>query len=150
MVKLTKLDHAVSIGQDVVFNLDATVSWEVADDTKVVLLSWKGADMVYQSSHSVIDYPGEYDVQDIAVKGWADKNGTMNYIVGLGKQHVVIVQSKSFLTKEDMPESVDTRIFADTKLVKLWESMEYEGKYMDLSVEGCVVEDTTKPAVVWE
>jgi len=26
--------------------------------------------------------------------------------------------------------------------------MEYEGKYMDLSVEGCVVEDTTKPAVV--
>jgi len=42
----------------------------------------EGDAMLYDKSlHILIDYPGEYDIQDMFIKAFVDKTGKLNYII---------------------------------------------------------------------
>ena len=144
MVKISKVDNGIMIGKDVLFVMEEAEQESKNSSKHLCLMSMVGEDMPYEWRSNVIDYPGEYDIQSFSVKAWSDKHWKMNYILGVGKQHVVVVLSKWFLDKEDMPDDVDTRLFADSKLVKHWESLEYEWKYVDLSLDEMLVQETWK------
>jgi len=47
----------------------------------VVLMPMVGEDMTYETDIKQIDYPGEYEIQGITIKAWADAHGLLSYVL---------------------------------------------------------------------
>lgn len=80
-----------------------------------------------------IDFPGEYEVDDISIVATTDKNDTLNYVIDFWNKKYTIVQSKRFLQSDECPEECAQRIFLAPGLKDKATQNEYEGWFVDVS-----------------
>lgn len=133
MVSIKKDQWVVRIGDKLVFLLDNTVDGKDELREHVVLMPMVGEDMTYETDIKQIDYPGEYEIQGITIKAWADAHGLLSYVLWVGKYSIVLVQSKQFLESEDdLPEDIYRWIFTTTALRDYRQKCEFEWEYVDL------------------
>jgi hypothetical protein len=97
-----------------------------ADDSYICLMAHIGEDMTYDAFTHIVNYPGEYDIQGIQCKVWASKDGELNYAIMTKSATIVLCQTKKYLQTDDIPDSVDSRIFTTEKLRESREKMEFE------------------------
>lgn len=101
------------------------------------LMTTKGDDMTYsdgkaKSTGFVIDYPGEYDKDEVTIKVVEDKGGALNYLLKYNNQVVAFVQSVTALDDEDFT-SAKYWLYADPFIAKTIDKMELEGEKIDLT-----------------
>jgi hypothetical protein len=101
------------------------------------LMTTKGEDMQYADADDkdnvfVIDYPGEYDKDEVAIKVVEDKGGALNYLLKYNNQVVAFVQSASALDDEDFT-SAKYRLYVDPFIAKAIDKSELEGEKIDLT-----------------
>jgi len=86
----------------------------------------EGDAMLYDKSlHILIDYPGEYDIQDMFIKAFVDKVGKLNYIVSEWNNSFAIVQSPRALDEEEVSEAA-TIYYTDDTVEKMLDKLEIE------------------------
>lgn len=86
----------------------------------------EGDAMLYDKALNIlIDYPGEYDIQDMFIKAFVDKTGKLNYIVTEGKNSFAIVQSPRALDEEEVSEAA-TIYYTDDTVEKMLDKLEIE------------------------
>jgi hypothetical protein len=86
----------------------------------------EGDAMLYDKSlHILIDYPGEYDVQDMFIKAFVDKTGKLNYIITEWNTSFAIVQSPRALDEEEISEAA-TIYYTDDTVEKMLDKLEIE------------------------
>lgn len=101
------------------------------------LMATKGEDMRYAGGEDkdapfVIDYPGEYDKDEVAIKVVEDKGGTLNYLLKYNNQMVAFVQSVQALEDEDFTNA-KYWLYVDPFIAKSLDKMELEGEKIDLT-----------------
>jgi len=109
------------------------------DKKYVNLMVTKGEDMNYATEKEkekdepfIIDYPGEYDKDNVTIKVVADKGGALNYLLKYNNQIVAFVQSASALDDEDFT-AAKYWLYTDPFIAKTIDKMELEGEKMDLT-----------------
>lgn len=105
--------------------------------THINLMTTKGNDMHYTSEDEknapfVIDYPGEYDKDEVTIKVVEDKGETLNYLLKYNNQTVAFVQSASALEDEDFTNA-KYWLYVDPFIAKAIDKMELEGEKIDLT-----------------
>ncbi|PZM87495.1 MAG: hypothetical protein DLD55_01070 [candidate division SR1 bacterium] len=98
------------------------------------LASEVGEAMRYQQENEmiIIDYPGEYDLQDWTIKAFLGQNQKLNYLVwGKGKKFGII-QSPDVLEIEEV-EGMDTWLYLGESIEKKLDQLELEGERIDLA-----------------
>ena len=104
------------------------------------LMTVKGEDMTYNDDSKkqwpfVIDYPGEYDKDEVSIKVVADKWGALNYLLKYNNQVVAFVQSTQALDDEDFTNA-KYRLYVDPFIAKTVDTMELEWEKIDLTTIG--------------
>ncbi|MBP6911126.1 hypothetical protein KBC03_06120 [Patescibacteria group bacterium] len=105
--------------------------------THINLMTMKGTDMTYSNGDEknmpfVIDYPGEYDKDEVTIKVVEDKGGALNYLLKYNNQIVAFVQSASAFDDEDFT-AAKYRLYVDPFIAKTIDKMELEGEKIDLT-----------------
>ncbi|MDD3262445.1 MAG: hypothetical protein PHR61_01240 [Candidatus Absconditabacteria bacterium] len=92
-----------------------------------------GEDMRYQKiDYSLVDYPGEYDIQDVTIQCFLGKNNLLNYLIVYGNKRIALLQSPDILeSTADFAVAQEWVYTDDTVLAKL-EQLEVEGKKIKL------------------
>lgn len=103
----------------------------------ISLMNMKGDEMRYsepgeKDTAFIIDYPGEYDKDEVTIKVVADKGGALNYLLKYNNQMVAFVQSASALDDEDFTNA-KYWLYADPFISKTIDKMELEGEKIDLT-----------------
>jgi|GEM_PF-3324380 len=101
------------------------------------LMATKGEPMRYQDADAevstfIIDYPGEYDKDEVSIKVAEDQGGALNYLLKYNNQIVAFVQSASALDDEDFTNA-KYRLYVDPFIAKTIDKMELEGEKIDLT-----------------
>lgn len=78
--------------------------------------------------YTQIDFPGEYDIQNIFIKAFVGKNKKINYIFGLDNMKIGIVQSPDILEDENEFANTDEIIYTDDSIASKLDQIEYEGQ----------------------
>ncbi len=105
--------------------------------THINLMATKGSDMTYLTGEEkdkpfIIDYPGEYDKDEVTIKVVADKGGALNYLLKYNNQTVAFVQSAQALDDEDFTNA-KFWLYVDPFIAKTIDKMELEGEKIDLT-----------------
>lgn len=99
----------------------------------------EGDAMLYDKSlHVLIDYPGEYDIQDMFIKAFVDKTGKLNYIISEWSNSFAIVQSPRALDEEEISEAA-TIYYTDDTVEKMLDKLEIESHRERLVQEATAV-----------
>lgn len=86
----------------------------------------QGEAMTYTKlPYTVVDYPGEYDLQGVFIKVIADKHNLLNYIMHENDDVYAIIQSPLVLENDDFAD-VKTIIYTDDKVANKIEQLELE------------------------
>ena len=101
------------------------------------LMATKGEEMRYTGENTnglpfVIDYPGEYDKDEVSIKVVEDKGGALNYLLKYNNQVVAFVQSAQALDDDDFT-AANYRLYVDPFMAKTIDKMELEGEKVDLT-----------------
>ena len=57
-----------------------------------------GSDMRYEKlDYPLVDYPGEYDIQDIGIECFLGANNKLNYVINMNDKKIGIIQSADVL-----------------------------------------------------
>lgn len=101
------------------------------------LMTKIGTDMHYTTEKDkampfVIDYPGEYDKDNVMIKVVEDKGGALNYLLKYNNQAVAFVQSAQALDDEDFT-TARYWLYVDPFIAKTIDKMELEGEKIDLT-----------------
>ncbi len=107
------------------------------EKNQINLMTTKGDDMRYADGDSkddtfIIDYPGEYDKEEVAIKVVADKGDALNYLLKYNNQVVAFVQSAQALDDEDFTNA-KYWLYVDPFIAKTIDKMELEGEKIDLT-----------------
>lgn len=113
------------------------ICFSTPDKKYVNLMTTQGEDMVYTGEKDtdktfIIDYPGEYEKDNVTIKVVADKGGALNYLLKYNNQIVAFVQSASALDDEDFT-AAKYWLYADPFIAKTIDKMELEGEKIDLT-----------------
>lgn len=100
-----------------------------ADSKYINLAKTIWEDMRYQKiDYSLVDYPGEYDIQDVTIQCFLGKNNLLNYLIVYGNKRIALLQSPDILeSTADFAVAQEWIYTDDTVLAKL-EQLEVEGK----------------------
>lgn len=90
-------------------------------------------------SYSMIEFPGEYDIDGVWAKALAGKDGKLNFLLNLKWRKFGIIQSPKIL-EEDEVSGMDYRLYLDDKVEKKIDQLELEGKTLKLDWEGWTLE----------
>lgn len=90
------------------------------------------ADDDKKNEEFIIDYPGEYDKDEVAIKVVEDKGGALNYLLKYNNQIVAFVQSAQALDDEDFT-AAKYWLYVDPFIAKTIDKMELEGEKIDLT-----------------
>lgn len=100
--------------------------YEKADPKYINLASEPGDDMRYEKlDYALVDYPGEYDIQDIGIECFLGANNKLNYILDLGTKKIGIIQSADVLDLDEVGE-VNYRLYQDNKIANKIDQLELE------------------------
>lgn len=78
--------------------------------------------------YTQVDFPGEYDIQNIFIKAFVGKNKKLNYIFGLDNMKIGVVQSPDILEEENEFANTDETIYTDDSIASKLDQIEYEGQ----------------------
>lgn len=92
-----------------------------------------GEDMRYQKlEYELVDYPGEYDIQDITIQVFLGKNDLLNYLIVYKNKRIALLQSPDILeSTADFAVAQEWIYTDDTVLAKL-EQLEVEWEKIKL------------------
>ena len=98
-----------------------------APDAKYINLALEpGSDMRYEKiDYSLVDYPGEYDIQDIIIDCFLGVNNKLNYIITINNKKIGIIQSVDVLDINEVGE-VKTWLYQDDKIANKIDQLELE------------------------
>ncbi|HRU50354.1 MAG TPA: hypothetical protein P5155_02510 [Candidatus Absconditabacterales bacterium] len=95
-----------------------------------------GEDIVIEKlAYSIIEYPGEYDIDGIFIKSFGSKDGKLNYVFTINNKTIGLIQSPKILEEDDI-RSLDAWLYLDDAVEKKLEQLELEGKKFKLDAEG--------------
>ncbi|MEI8091458.1 MAG: hypothetical protein WCG98_04420 [bacterium] len=93
-----------------------------------------GDDMRYEKlDYQLIDYPGEYDVQDISIECFLGADQKLNYIITLPGKRVGIIQSPDVLELDEVG-NVNFRLYTEDKILNKIDQLELEGERQKLEI----------------
>lgn len=81
---------------------------------------------------TTIDFPWEYDIDDLMIKVFAWKGDKLNFLVIDDKISFGIIQSPEVLELDDV-EGMDLRFFFDETVSKKLDQLEMEGEKINLN-----------------
>ncbi len=92
----------------------------------LIFIRWE--DFTYWCKlNKVIDYPWEYEIDNIYFKV-LDDNWRLTYLIyGYNRKNIAFVQSQEILEKEEL-DNIDIWLFTNKTIWELIEKMEYEGE----------------------
>jgi hypothetical protein len=130
MVRVQHTDNGRRIGKQ---SIRAPLAY---DSAYVGLNTHTGPDMVYDADTKQIDYPGEYDIDNVQYRVRASKDNELNYSIETATTTAVVCQTKAYLRTNELPDEVDTWILTTEKLRTYREKMELEGDVIVLETFG--------------
>lgn len=109
--------------------------FETTDPKYINLAGEPGDDMRYEKfDYALVDYPGEYDIQDIGIECFLGANNKLNYIIDLKTKKIGIIQSADVLDLDEVGE-VNYRLYQDDKIASKIDQLELEGEKQKLTTE---------------
>ena len=79
--------------------------YETTDPKYINLASVAGDDMRYEKiEYTLVDYPGEYDVQWIGIECFIGSNEKLNYLIKMNDKKIAIIQSDDVLDLVELGE----------------------------------------------
>lgn len=84
--------------------------------------------------YSIVEYPGEYDIDGVFIKSFSSKDGKLNYIITINNKTIGLVQSAKILEEDDV-RSLDAWLYLDDAVEKKLEQLELEWKKYKLNLE---------------
>lgn len=107
---------------------------------KINLASLIGTEMRYHNQESteevmLIDYPGEYNIQDWMIKVFIGKNQKLNYLIEGVTRKFGIVQSPDVLEEGDV-DDMDAWLYKGENIEKKIDQLELEGEKINLETLG--------------
>lgn len=109
--------------------------FENPDPKYINLASEPGSDMRYESlDHSLVDYPGEYDIQWFVIECFLGKNNKLNYILFINNKKIGIIQSADVLDLNEVGD-VSFWLYQDEKIANKIDQLELEWEKQKLVVE---------------
>lgn len=109
--------------------------FETADPKYINLALEPGDDMRYEKlAYSLVDYPGEYDIQWIGIECFLGANNKLNYVLALDGKKIGIIQSADVLDLDEVGE-VNIRLYQDDKIANKIDQLELEGEKQKMTME---------------
>ena len=109
--------------------------FETPDSKYINLALEPGGDMRYEKlTYALIDYPGEYDIQDIGIECFLGANNKLNYVIALNNKKIGIIQSPDVLDLDEVGE-VNFRLYQDDKIANKIDQLELEWEKQKLTTE---------------
>ena len=100
--------------------------FETPDPKYINLALEPGSDMRYEKlDYALVDYPGEYDIQDIGIECFLGANNKLNYIIQLDTKKIGIIQSADVLDLDEVG-AVNFRLYQDDKIANKIDQLELE------------------------
>lgn len=127
MVKVEPFDWWYKIDDIVCYKTTNIHEW-------MIHLAWqRGEDMVYETTDAmVVNYPWEFEKNDLTVTAVETHEGMMHYVVYLeNNTRIGIVQHSKALSHDAMTDC-EYRLITDPKIWEKLTRMEYEGKQIVL------------------
>lgn len=108
--------------------------FETADPKYINLALEPGDDMRYENlEYSLIDYPGEYDIQWIGIECFLGVNNKLNYVLTIKDKKIGIIQSADVLDLDEVGD-VTVRLYQDDKIANKMDQLELEGEKQKLEI----------------
>lgn len=93
-----------------------------------------GSDMRYEKlDYPLVDYPGEYDIQDIGIECFLGANNKLNYVLNINDKKIGIIQSPDVLELDGVGD-VKVRLYQDEKIANKIDQLELEGEKQKLEL----------------
>lgn len=83
-------------------------------------------------SNFIIDYPWEYDIQDISFNVYLWDENKLNYFIKYDSKYIAIIQNPKAVEKEHF-QNVEYCIYTDDYTSNVLEKMEYEWESFNLN-----------------
>jgi len=122
MVKFERVDWGILLDGKVMFG--ATVPCEKC--INLALEKWDDVDYI-ELPYTLINYPGEYDIEGIFIKCFVDKKNMLNYIVSFGEKSVGIIQNAKILDRDEICD-MDLWLYSEEKIANKIDQLELEWK----------------------
>ena len=91
-----------------------------------------GDDMRYENlDYTLVDYPGEYDVQGVIIQCFLGADQKLNYIITLDGKRIGLIQSADVLDLDEVG-SVNFWMYTDDKIAAKIDQLELEGEKQKL------------------
>ncbi len=104
-----------------------------ADNRYLNLAKSIGEDMRYQKlNYNLIDYPGEYDIEDINIQCFLGNNNLLNYLVQYNEKRIAILQSPDILESNSDFSIAQEWIYNNDAVLAKLEQLEVEGERIKL------------------
>jgi hypothetical protein len=88
--------------------------------------------MHYQSQGmKLVDYPGEYELNGYTIEVISDSEGTLNYVIATGEDHIGYVQNSKLITNRIFADVTD-RICDRDDVITAIEKLDETGKIHDV------------------
>jgi hypothetical protein len=108
--------------------------FEKPDPKYINLALEPGGDMRYEKlDYALVDYPGEYDIQEISIECFLGANNKLNYILTVSGKKIGIIQSPDVLEMDEVGE-VSFRLYQDDKIAKKIDQLELEWEKQKLEI----------------
>ncbi len=109
--------------------------YEKPDKKYINLAQSVGDDMRYEKlDYQLVDYPGEYDINDISIQCFLGTDQKLNYVIELPNKKVGIIQSPDVLELDEVG-NVNFRLYTEDKILNKIDQLELEGERQKLEIE---------------
>jgi len=116
----------------------------VPNDQYINLALEAGEDITNQKlPYSMVEFPGEYDINGVLIKALIWKDGKLNYLLNLKNKKIAIIQNPKIL-EEDEVGSMDYWLYLDENVERKIDQLELEWKTIKLSLEWWVLQADMK------
>ncbi|AHB40978.1 TPA: hypothetical protein DIC40_08355 [Patescibacteria group bacterium] len=95
-----------------------------------------GEDMRYQKlDYALVDYPGEYDIEETTIQCFLGKNNLLNYLISYNNKRIAVLQSPDVLENTTDFAVAQEWIYTDDSVLAKLEQLEVEGEKIKLGGE---------------
>jgi len=90
-------------------------------------------DMRYQKlDYTLVDYPGEYDVEWNTIRCFVGRNDLLNYLIFWGNKRIALIQSPDILENTTEFAVAQEWLYTDDAVLAKLEQLEVEGEKIKL------------------
>jgi len=129
MLKVEKIDWGFLIEEKIMFG--ASVPHK--DYINLAVDLWEDV-REWDLSYILVDYPGEYDIQNVSIHVSQNKDHKLNYMLILDWKRIWLIQSYQILDLDKF-ENADVWLYTDEKISSKIDQMELEWEKQPLWYE---------------